>query len=385
MPGHDRHILPEEEMNRIRTAFEQAAKRAADGPARRDRIMEDIYYGDVPTFMELPLASKPQHLKGTDAVIMGFGYEGITAKSPSLSAPPTVSRPDPGSVYWRMGADHAPEAIRKYSLYYSVHHNRGYYPEIDKDLVLLDHLTVKDYGDVDVVPADTDETLRRAEEKVSHIVDAGALPIVLGGDHTTPIPTLRAILEKRERRVGLIGFDAHLDLSDTPECWASVQWAKTLELGKVSPENFVLIGIRSNRNTLFESHVAEELGIRTFTIDEVKETGIRRVVQEAIGLANDGTDGIYLSLDIDVMEPSLVPAQKAPEIWGLNVDEMMTALRLISREKLLGFDICEMTPDYDINGMGAQFCARTVVEILGGLALRKRDGAKGLQRSTLSA
>jgi agmatinase len=374
MVSQKRHILAEGEMNRIRSVFAHAAERTAGGSARRERMMESIYHGDVPTFMELPLASRPEHLNGTDAVVMGFGYEGITAKSPSISAPPTVSRPEAGSVYWRMGADHAPEAIRKYSLYYSVHHNRGYYPEIDKDLVLLDHLTVKDYGDVEVVPEDTDETLRRAEEKVSHIVGAGALPIVLGGDHTTPIPTLRAILEKREQRMGLIGFDAHLDLSDTPECWASVQWAKTLELGKVSPGNFVLIGIRSNRNTLFERHVAEELGIRYFTIDEVKETGIRRVMQEAISLANDGTDGIYLSLDIDVMEPGLVPAQKAPELWGLNVDEMMTALRMASREKLVGFDVCEMTPDYDINGMGAQFCARTVVEILGGLALRKRDG-----------
>jgi arginase family enzyme len=366
-----RHILDGNEMKRIRAAFERAAERAAAGSARRERMMEDIYYGDVPTFMELPRASRREDLKGADAVVMGFGYEGITAKSPSISAPPTVSRPKAGSVYWRMGADHAPEAIRKYSLYYSIHHNRGYYPEIDKDLVLFDHLSVKDYGDVDVVPEDTDETLRRAEEKVSHIVDAGALPIVLGGDHTTPIPTLRAVLEKRKQPMGLIGFDAHLDLSDTPECWASVQWVKTLELGKVHPKNFVLIGIRSNRNTLFEKYAAAELGIRYVTIDEVKETGMKPVMKEAISRASDGTDGIYLSLDIDVMEPGAVPAQKAPEFWGLTVDEMMTALRMVSRERLTGFDVCEMTPDYDVNGMGAQFCARTVVEILAGLALRK--------------
>ncbi len=361
------------EIDRIKAAFEQAAERAKTRLARRERRTEDIYYGDIPTFMELPLARKPEDLQGADAVIMGFGYEGITAKSPSLSAPPTVSRPEPGSVYWRMGADLAPPAIRKYSLYYSVHHNRGYYPEIDKDLVLLDYLTLLDYGDVKVVPEDTEETLRRAEEKVSHIVDAGALPIILGGDHTIPIPTLRAILKKRNKKIGLISFDAHLDLSHTPESWASVEWAKTFELGKVSPQNFVLIGIRSNRNTIYEKDVAEELGIRFFTIDEIKETGIKAVMQEAIQLAADGTDGIYVSLDIDVMEPGLVPAQKAPEFWGLTVDEIMVALRMLSREKLVGYDVCEMTPDYDVNGMSAQFCARTVVEILGGLALRKRD------------
>jgi agmatinase len=323
--------------------------------------------------MELPLARKPEQLEGADAVILGFGYEGLTAKSPSLSAPATVSRPQPGSVYWRMGADFAPEAIRRHSLFYSVHHNRGYYPEIDKDLVLLDYLKIMDYGDVEVVPEDTEETLRRAAEKVSHIVNAGALPIVLGGDHTIPIATLRAILRGRDTNIGLVAFDAHMDLSQTPECWASVQWAKSFELGMLSPKNFVLIGIRSNRNTLFEKYVAEELGIRYFTIDEVKETGIEAVVREAIGLAKDGTDGIYVSLDIDVMEPAMVPSQKAPELWGLTIDEIMIALRMMSREALVGYDVCEMTPDYDVNGMGAQFCARTVVEILGGLALQKRN------------
>lgn len=373
MSDEKQYVIGKGEMNRINAAFEQAADRTVTDLARKERRTEDIYYGDIPTFMELPLARKPADLQGADAVIMGFGYEGLTAKSPSLSAPPTVSRPKPGSVYWRMGADSAPAAIRKYSLYYSIHHNRGYYPEIDKDLVLLDYLTIIDYGDVQVVPEDTEKTMKRAEEKVSHIVDAGALPIVLGGDHTIPIPTLRAILKKRDKRIGLIVFDAHMDLSYTSEEWASVQWAKTFELGKVSPKNFALIGIRSNRNTKFEKYVAEELGIRFFTIDEVKETGIKHVMQEAIQLVNKATDGIYVSLDIDVMEPGLVPAQKAPEFWGLTVDEIMIALRMLSRERLVGYDVCEMTPDYDVNGMGAQFCARTVVEILGGLALRKRD------------
>lgn len=98
------------------------------------------------------------------------------------------------------------------------------------------------------------------------------------------------------------------------------------------------------------------------------------MMEEALEIVNDGTDGFYASLDVDVMEPGVMPAQKAPEFWGMTTDELMPALRKISREKLVGFDVCEMTPDYDINGMGAQFCARTVVEILAGLAIRKRDG-----------
>ena len=110
--------IGQEEMARIESAFEEAAKLAAASAARRERKVEDILHGDVPTFMELPAAHKPEHLAGADAAVLGFGYEGITIKRPWLSAPPTVSRPQPGSVYWRMDADKAPDEIRKYSMYY---------------------------------------------------------------------------------------------------------------------------------------------------------------------------------------------------------------------------------------------------------------------------
>jgi arginase family enzyme len=367
-------VVGDDEMRRIVAGFSRAAELTAGRAARRERRVEDILYGDVPTFMELPLAQKPEHLSGADAAIIGFGYEGITIKTPSLSAPPTVARPQPGSVYWRMGADLAPASIRKHSLFYSIHHNRGYYPEIDREGPVLEHLRLVDFGDVAVIPEDTEETMRRAYDRVAQVVDAGAMPVVLGGDHTVPTPTVQAIVAERRQPIGLIAFDAHMDLSYTPDdIWASNQWSKAMETGKLRPRNLVLIGIRSNRSTLFEQTVAQELGIRVLTIDEVKESGMKAVIHEAIRLANDGTDGVYVSLDIDVMEPTLVPGQKAPEIWGLTIDEIMTALRLVSRQKLIGFDVCELSPDYDVHGLGAQFCARAVVEILAGLGIRKRD------------
>lgn len=363
-----------DEIERIRGAFQRAEEASRSSGARRERRVEDILRDDVPTFMELPLAQKASQLAGADAAIVGIPYEGITIKTPSLSAPPTVSPPEPGSIYWRMGADHAPEAIRRLSMFYSIHHNRGWYPEIDGELLLDEELRVVDYGDVEIIPADTDETMRRAEEKVGDIVAAGAVPIVLGGDHTVPIPALRALLARRNANIGAIVFDAHMDLSMTEECWASVEWAKTFELGKLNPRNLVEIGIRSNRSTIYERTVAKELGIRVFTIDEIKRVGMERVMSEAIEIATDGTDGMYVSIDIDAMEPALVPGQKAPEIWGITIDEMMVAMRSLHRQDVIGFDICELSPGYDVNGMSAQFCARMVVEVLAGLALRKQAG-----------
>jgi arginase family enzyme len=370
----DKEAISAKEKEQIKFAFENAMDLLKTQKARGERIELSILKGDTPTFMEYPLAKKPQDLQGADAAILGIPFEGLTIQTPMIMAPPTCGRPPQGSVYWRMGADQGTDMIRKYSIYYSINHNRGYFPEIDKDLVFENHIRVVDYGDVPYTPDDIEGNLERAEEKVADIVAAGAVPIILGGDHTVPTPTLRAILKPRTKKIGLIVFDSHMDLSHEPKNWASTEWSQVLELGKISPENFVCVGIRGVRNSIFERNVARELGHRVITIDEVKECGIKDVMNEAIKLATNGTDGIYFSLDIDVMDPSQVMSQKAPEFWGLTMDEMFHALRRITREKIIGCDINEYTPDYDLNGMGAQFCARVAAEFLGGIALRKRDG-----------
>lgn len=369
-------VISAAEEAKINYAFDNATELLKNQKARGERIELNILRGDTPTFMEYPLANKPEDLKGVDAAIVGIPFEGLTIQTPSIMAPPTCGRPEPGSVYWRMGADVGLDNIRKYSIYYSIKHNRGYFPEIDKEMIMEDYIQVRDYGDVPYTPDDIEGNLERAEKRVAEVVEAGAMPIIFGGDHTVPTPTLRAILKPREKKAGLIVFDSHMDLSCEPKNWASTEWNQVLELGKISPENFVVIGIRGVRNSIFEKNVAKELGHRVITIDELKDRGIKDVMDEAIKIATNGTDGIYMSLDIDVMDPSQVVSQKAPEFWGMTMDEMFHAIRRISREKVIGLDINEYTPDYDVNGMGAQFCARIAAEFLGGLALRKRDGLK---------
>ena len=366
-----KQVISDVEMARISQAFENATRLLATQKQRGERHELALLKGDTPTFMEFPLATKPEHLTGLDAVILGIPFEGITAMTPMISAQPICSRPPKDSVYWRMGADEGLDMIRKYSQYYSINHNGGLFPEIDRDMIMTDVIQVKDYGDVPYTPDDIEGNIDRAEAKVADIVSAGAVPIILGGDHTVPIPTLKAVLKPRDKKVGLIVFDSHMDLSNEPRNWASTEWVQALELGKISPDNFAIIGIRGVRSNIFENNVARELGHHLYTIDVVKERGMRAVIDEALGYVTDGTDGLYCSIDIDVMEPSIVPSQKAPEIWGLTMDEMFVALRRVTREKIIGADINEYTPDYDINGMGAQFVARVAAEFLAGIALRK--------------
>ena len=367
----EKRIISKEEADRIKFAFDNATELLAKQKQRGERHALSLLRGDTPTFMEFPLATKPEHLKGVDAAIIGIPFEGITAMSPMISAQPICSRPPKDSVYWRMGADLGLDMIRKYSLYYSINHNGGYFPEIDPEMVMTDFISVKDYGDVPYTADDIEGNIDRAEAKAAEIVAAGAVPIAIGGDHTVPTPMLRAVLKPRAKKAGLLVFDAHIDLSHEPKNWASSEWSQILELGKISPDNFAIIGIRGVRNHIFEKNVAKELKHHVYTIDMVKERGMKSVIEEALAHVTNGTDGFYCSIDIDVMEPSAVPSQKAPEIWGLTMDEMFFALRKLTREKIIGADITEYTADYDINGMGAQFCARVIAEFLAGIALRK--------------
>lgn len=361
-------------LNHLRREFAAFHDATEARSTREERKREAILHGDTPTFMEVDFARRPDELVGADAVILGFPFEGPTSISPSRSAPPTVNRPPAGSIYWRMGADVSPDHIRKYSIFYSKEHNGGYHPEIDPELVLHDTLRIVDYGNCTYHPEDTMVSIREGIARVGEIVDAGAVPFVLGGDHTTPYPVLKAILERRNSPIGLVVFDGHVDFSVTPnEYWASNQWTQLmLETGKIAPANITIIGIRSSRNAIAERQLAERLGVKVFTSVDVKRLGMSTVVQEAISRANQGTDGIYVSVDIDCMEPALVPSQKAQEVWGLTIDELFLALQLLSRQPFIGFDVCEHSPHYDVNGQGAQFCARTVVEMLGGLALRRK-------------
>ncbi len=360
----------------IKEAFHRGHELAKKAPWRVERRLEPIISGDIPSFMEAPVAKKPEELLGADAVILGIPFEGIKIKTPLLYAPPTASPAGPDSIYYRTGADLAPSAIRKNSIYHSINHGGGYFPELDRDLVMLDQIKIVDYGDVDVLADDPEESWNRAIKKVSDIVRANAVPFVLGGDHSIPYPIVRGILNETGRRIGIIDFDSHFDLSWEPKYWAGSQWARIYETEEIDIANFVQIGIRGIRESIACKNVAEALGHQWFSMTEVKESGIKSVMKKAIEVASQGTHGIYISLDIDVMDPAFVPGQKYPEPCGLTSFEMVQALRMFAAQEIVGFDVSCLGPQYDINGISSHFVSRCIVELLGGMALRKKRGGR---------
>jgi arginase family enzyme len=210
---------------------------------------------------------------------------------------------------------------------------------------------------------------------VGEILAAGAVPLVCGGDHSITLPVARAVASGLSGRLGLIHLDSHYDLCWDPPLFAGSQWAQILRLPNVEVRNFCQIGIRGLRQVPFEIEVARTLGHPVYTIADVDRDGIEAVVDAALEHACDGTDGVYVSLDVDVIDPAFCPAQKYPEPAGMTSKQIIAALRRIGQAaKIRGFDLCCLGPQYDDRvGTGSHLAARLFVEVMAALAWRKRS------------
>jgi len=362
----------------IEKKFKTALDRAAKSPHRFDRRVLHVLHDDVPTFIEAP---PHREVENPDLVVVGVPYEGVKIRDRFTFLPATASLQQ--QIYARTGADKAPDAIRRQSVYYSLDHSGGLFPERGRGFRIADHVTICDGGNMPIDHTiDAEVTLHAAAARIAELIGSHAIPIVLGGDDTVPYVGMRSVALQRERKVSVIKFDAHYDLSWEPRYWAGSQWARCMEAGYLKPENFALIGIRGLRNANMWHEVAEELGIRYWTLQEIEEQGIEVCMRAAVEAVTPGTDGLYLSLDVDVIDPAFLPAQKYPDPGGLTAREILRALRLAIDlgPRLAGFDMACLGPDFDLNGLGAELAARCAVEVIGGHAwqiAQKRVRAAG--------
>ncbi|MHA2296100.1 MAG: agmatinase family protein [Candidatus Hodarchaeales archaeon] len=362
----------------LKKAWDEAEKNAEKIiPQRVERRLKAILHGDVPTFMELPRARTKVDLETVDVAFLGIPWEGLKYPDPWTVLPETAAPAPPNSIYYRTGADKSPEHIRKYSIFYSYNHGWGYFPELERDFIIFNHLKAADYGDVEVDVRDPEKSLGNCLRKVSEIYETGTIPLVAGGDHAIPYPCVQGLAKHAEGDVGIITFDSHFDLYREPEFSAASQWGRLFELPQINPENYCSIGIRGLRNQLHERFVAEELGIQYYTMGDIESHGINNVIAKALEIAGENTDALYVSLDIDVMDPAFCPAQKYPEPNGLTSREIISALRQIGKHQLIkGFDICCLGPQYDTpTGLSAQLCARLFMEVMASIAWQKKRSA----------
>ena len=288
-----------------------------------------------------------------DVVIFGVPYDG--------ALPPQ----------WEVSTRLGPQAIRK-----QLGAFRTYSHDLKIDISSV--LKIVDVGDLDVV-YNTPEVLKRIETVVSEILKKKKMPIMFGGDHTNTYGGIKGLCSQTKGDVGVISFDAHLDLMEIyhgDPWYDGCPFRRVLEIGGVKPKNLVCIGPRGFVNP-FESgwKFVEEVGVNVFTVEDIDQQGIVSVVEKAIDLAKDGTEAVYLSVDIDALDSASAPGHAWPCPGGLTNRELLKAVRMISLAGVSAFDVMEVGTQNDPAGATALMGAALTMEIMGGLAkIRQRTG-----------
>jgi len=283
-----------------------------------------------------------------------------------------VGAPLDDAVSSRPGARFGPRAIRMAPTVWST----DLAWSIQSDVEPYRVLTVVDAGDAPIVPARLERGLRVIHEKVFRVAGAGPIPIVLGGDHSVTYPSAAAgARHQHPRKVGIVHFDAHADTGT--EQWGNLYGHGTpmrhlIEEGWIDGPNCVQVGLRGYWPEKETWDWMRERGLRWHTMVEIEDRGAEAVIADAIAEALDGPDCIYLSVDIDVVDPGMAPGTGTPESGGMLGRELLRAIRQIVRQvDLVGMDVVEVSPPYDTSEVTAILAHRCVVEAISALAAKR--------------
>ena len=312
-------------------------------------------HGEKPDFAGLltyggvPYTEDPAELAGVDVAIVGAPTDDLVSDRP--------------------GTRYGPRAIRAASCPAGPHLEAG----VDG----LSELTVVDFGDAAVMPADPATSLAAIERTVGEVVAAGALPIVLGGDHSIAEPDIRACAQPHGS-VGLVHFDTHTDTGTQVfgvEVSHGTPMYHLVEQGQVDGKRYAQIGLRGYWPGEPEFSWQREHGITSLFMHDVRDLGIREVVKRAATVAGDGPT--FLSVDIDVLDPAFAPGTGTPEPGGMTSADLLWACReLAGQLDIIGAEVVEVIPTAvgpaDVTSVVAD---RIVREIITGLAVRRRSEA----------
>ncbi len=304
--------------------------------------MELPRFAGIPTFARLPWIPV-EEAEAVQIGILGIPFDGGTTNRP--------------------GARHGPRQLRDASTQIRlINQATGIRPF---------HLArCADLGDAPVNPADVQDSLARIERFVQAVVARGIVPMSLGGDHLVSLPILRALAA--DRPVGLVHFDSHTDFYDgyfggwrythgTPFRRAAEEGL--LDLGRV-----VQIGIRGTAYDGEDVEWARAHGVRIVTIDELHDRGVAAVMAEARAILGDGP--VYVSFDIDGLDPAFAPGTGTPEIGGFTTHQAQRMIRSLAGLDLVGADLVEVSPPLDPSGLTAWTGVNLIFELLCVLADR---------------
>jgi agmatinase len=302
-------------------------------------------YAGLLTFGGVPFTEDPAELEGFDFAIVGAPMDELVSDRP--------------------GARLAPRAIRGASS------PPG--PHLEAKIDAFAQLRVVDFGDAPVTPADPRRSHAAIEETVGQVLAAGVTPVVLGGDHSITEPVVRACAAARGP-VGMVHFDTHTDTGETvygTELSHGTPMRHLVDKGHVVGSRYAQIGLRGYWPGEPEFAWQAEHGITSLFMHDVRDLGIREVVERAIEAVGSGP--VYLTVDVDVLDPAFVPGTGTPEPGGMTAGDLLLAVRTVAAElDLVGIDVVEVIPTSVGTGdYSALVAERAIREALTGVAMRR--------------
>jgi agmatinase len=304
----------------------------------QQRAFEYLTHGQTP-FFRLPVAPVAGGVPpGTAAAIVGVPFD--------------------GGVTYRRGASLAPFDVRRVSALVQGHH-------FGHGVDVFDALATVDGGNVAFPPFDAAAMRAAVEAAVARIVQAGAVPFVVGGDHSVALPPLRAVAA-RHGPLAVLHVDAHLDTSG-PETWGEAfhhgtPFRHALEEGLIADGGLFQVGIRGAWGAASDAAPGRARGARVVPMDEVSERGIRAVADELRAAVADRP--LYVSIDVDAIDPAYAPGTGTPVPGGLTSREALDLVRRLAGVRLVGMDVVEVAPSLDHADVTSHLAAHLLFEAL---------------------
>ena len=323
-------------------------------------------YGPNFTFLGVPACdiADPKSYSDAEVVIIGAPIDSGTSH--------------------RSGAKFGPQAIRGAD--YLPHD--GERPHLALRIDGLKELKVKDAGDLIMPGGDLVSSLQVLAAATERLSRAGVIPVILGGDHSIASADVAGIAAHRGMgKISVIHFDAHADTGDLQFgslVGHGTPMRRLIESGAVRGDRFLQLGLRGYWPEPATLDWMRDQGMRSYEMTEIHHRGLGAVLDESFARLTDGCDGVFLSVDIDVVDPSMAPGTGTPEPGGMTSRELLEAVRRICLElPIVGIDIVEVCPPYDSADITALLANRVVLEALSAIAKRRKGETYSPTRNLL--
>jgi agmatinase len=300
------------------------------------------HYAGINTFLKAPYLEDVRRCGEYDVAVLGVPL-------------------DAGTTY-RPGTRFGPQGMRQISALYGT-----YSFELAVDL--RETIGVCDLGDVFTIPGNIEKSFDQIDKAVGHVYASGALPVVLGGDHSIGYPTVRGVARNLEGRLGIIHFDRHVDTQETDldERMHTTPWFHATDIHNVPAKNLVQLGIGGWQAPRPGVKVCRERETTIMTVNDCVEMGLDVAVERALEVAWDGADAVWLSFDVDCLDAAFVPGTGWPEPGGFLPREVLKLVRGAAARGLAGLEIVECSPPYDNAEITSLMGVRVIADVLGTL------------------